>query len=311
MKEVVRDMSQAMEMLCASTEQCRIEMDGGIYDRLEDVPDAYQSIFLERDSNGTRNYDYAGLLQHGKDWIIEPLRELQPHSFQAFQEVVGPLFLGIMLIADLVRPERPPIVRPIMFFDASGRMVEVHPTFPGNTYEEGEKAVPDSLQSLPDALAKSWLWRTRGWRMPSEPFQGPLINRRLVCHPMQGWSSVSDVLKTYDPKRWKWMMNSILGHFPDAVVTRYNPHDGNPYQWTSMRCFLDTRPSGLNGPMGDQFFVFDQKRDRTVYHIHQGDIDDIRILHDPADAIDRYCAHVLRRIPGEFDFSKWSEPLPA
>lgn len=310
MKDRKKDMSEALESISVFTEQYRARMDGGIYERYEDVPVTYRPV-LEQGRDGTGARDYIGVLKRGKSWMVEPLRELQPHSFHAFQEVVGPLLLGIVLIPDIFKPDDlAAAVTPVMFFDASGRMVEVRPSFPGDTYEEGGKVVPDSMQSLPDALAKSWLWRTGGWRVPSETFQGPLINRRLVCHPMQGWSQVSDVLRTYDPKRWKWMMNSILGRFPDAVVTRYNPYDGKPYQWTSMRCFLDTRPPGV-GPAGDQFFVFDQKRDKIVYHIHHGDIDDIRILHDPADAIDRYCAHVLRRIPDEFDFSPWSEPLSA
>ncbi|RPE77169.1 hypothetical protein EDC50_2430 [Vulcaniibacterium tengchongense] len=297
-----------MEVKSVSTEQYLAKMDGGVYVHFEDVPEEYRlDIELGRDRTGT--YDYVGMLQRRKDWVVEPLKELQPYSYRAFQEAVGPLLLGVVLIKNLIRPEDPPLVRPIMFFDATGRMIEVFPTFLGGSYEDGHDTVRGTLQSLPAALARSWLWRTNGWRMPSEPFQGPLINRRLVCHPMQGWASIEDVLKTYDPKRWKWMMNTILKRFPDAVVTHYHPDDGSPSEWTQMRCFLDTRPPGVSGPVGDQFFVFDEHRDQTVYHIHRGDIDNIRILRDPADAIDRYCAHTLRRHPGEFDFSPWSEPL--
>lgn len=303
-------MARLLESSSVSTEQYRARMDGGIYTRYADVPESFRPS-LERRRDGGRNYDFVGMLKHGKDWVVEPLQTLQPHSYQAFQEVVGPLLLGIVLIKDLMNPEGPPLVTPVTFFDAGGRMMHVLPAFAGGTYEEGNDTVYGSLQSLPVALAKSWLWRTQGWRMPSAPFQGPLINRQLVCHPMQGWEPIEDILKTFDPKRWKWMMKGILALFPDAVVTLHNPHDGNPYQWTSMRCFLDTRPPGVNGPVGDQFFVFDLKRDQRVYHIHRGDVENIRILRDPADAIDRYCAHVLRRIPGEFDFSPWSERRPA
>ncbi|WP_123770748.1 hypothetical protein [Vulcaniibacterium tengchongense] len=301
-------MSHLLETKSVTSGEFRAGMDGGIYERYDDVPDAFRPR-LERRRDGGKTEDYAGMLRRGKDWIVEPLKELQPYSYRAFQEVVGPLLLGIVLIKDLKNPDGPPLVTPVMFFDASGRMVQVRPAFAGGTYEDGRDTIRGTLQSLPAALARSWLWRTNGWRMPSEPFQGPLINRRLVCHPMQGWASIEDVLKTYDPKRWKWMMNTILKRFPDAVVTHYHPDDGSPSEWTQMRCFLDTRPPGVNGPVGDQFFVFDEHRDQTVYHIHRGDIDSIRILRDPADAIDRYCAHTLRRHPGEFDFSPWSEPL--
>lgn len=299
-------MSHFLGSMSVSTEQYCSRMDGGIYESYKDVPGIYREV-LEKGEDGEGTYDYMGMLERGKAWITQPLERLQPHSYGAFQAVVGPLLLGIVLIKDLLRPGGPPLVQPVLFFDASDRMIEVKATFPGDTYECGN--FPKSLLSLPDDLAKSWLWRTKGWRVPSEPFQGPMINRRLIGHPMGGWLSLDGVLESYDRRRQKVLMSHMLERFPDAVVTLHNPHDASPYQWTSMRCFLDTRPADLGGPVGDQFFVFDQKRDQTVYHIHQGDIDDIRILRDPADAIDRYCAHVLRGLSGEFDFSPWSEPL--
>jgi hypothetical protein len=306
-KKTIFNIVAAGEEASVNTDWYESRMDGGIYGRWEDVPHEFARKVVTRD-DGIRTYDYAGMLQKGKAWVVEPLRALQPHSFQAFQDVVGDLLLGIVLIKDLMNPEGPPLVTPVLFFDASGRMVEVLPDFAGNNYEDGNDTFGAQL-SLPEALAKSWLWRTQGWRVPSDPFQGPLINRGLVCHPMQGWESIEGVLKSFDRKRWKWMMKGILERFPDAIVTQYNPHDGSPSEWISMRCFLDTRPPGVNGPVGDQLFVFDEKRDQTVYHIHNGNLDDIHVLREPADAIDRYCAHVLRRHQYEFDFSPWSEPL--
>lgn len=299
-------MSQFVDDLTVSIAQCREHMDGGIYEHWEDVPETYRKA-IARGDGGEGNYDYFGMLQKGKSWVVHPLEGLQPHSFTAFQEVVGPLLLGVVLVKDLLRPAGPPLVQPVLFFDANGRMVEVHPSFPGSTYEDGN--FPESILSLPEDLAKSWLWRTKGWRTPSEPFQGPMINRRLIGHPSSQWEPIEAILQSFDRLNWKRLMMKILDRFPEAVVTHYNPHDGSPHKWTSMRCFLDTRPADLSGPVGDQFFVLDEKRDQTVYHIHQGDIDDIRVLRDPCDAIDRYCAHVLRRLPGEFDFSRWSDPL--
>lgn len=305
-KDPAKDMSPFLEALCASTEQYRAKMEGGIYERYEDVPPVCRSLFLERDSDGTRNYDYAGLLQRGKDWIIEPLRTLQPYSFQALHEVVGPLLIGIVLIPDPFKPDDlSAAATPVMFFDASGRMVEVRPSFPGDTYEDGNDCF-GYLLSLPDALAKSWLWRTGSWRIPSEPFQGPLVNRRLIGHPSGGdWKDADTYLDSMGRGWKKKYLSRIVEKLPDTVTNK------NGIRRYRFQCFLDTRPAGLGGPMGDQFFVCSTRRDQVVYHIHQGDIDNIRILRDPADAIDRYCAHVLRRIPGEFDFSSWSDPLLA
>ncbi|HEY0332840.1 MAG TPA: hypothetical protein VGC74_03895, partial [Stenotrophomonas sp.] len=201
MTEPANDIALLQEARSVSPDQYRAEMDGGIYIRYSDVPDIFRPS-LERRRDGGRGYDYGCVLQQGKSWVIEPLRALQPHSFQAFQDVVGDLLLGIVLIKDLMNSEGPPLAAPVLFFDASGRMVEVLPNFAGNNYEDGIDTFGAQL-SLPEALAKSWLWRTAGWRVPSEPFQGPLINRGLVCHPMQGWESIEGVLKSFDRKRWK------------------------------------------------------------------------------------------------------------
>lgn len=300
--------AELLECMCTSREQYKARMDGGIYEKIEDVPSQYRFLFDEKRSDGVTRYNRKEMFERGKEWVIEPLRTLQPHSFAAFQEVVGPLKLGIVLIQGPSNRNDPPDPQPILFFDASGYMVEVQANFPGDTYENGNDSF-GSLLSLPDALAKSWLWRTNGWRMPRGTFEGPLVNRRLIGHPSDQWQSIDKLLASYN-RQWKKKLWPKIEHrFPDAVVTKYNPHDGSPYKKTSMRCFLDARPSGVGGPVGDQFLVFSEKRDQVVYHIHHGDIDNIRVLRDPADAIDRYCAHVLRRMPGEFDFSPWSEPL--
>ncbi|RXR08661.1 hypothetical protein [Pseudoxanthomonas composti] len=290
-----------------STDQYLARMDGGIYGCYEDVPGTYRSV-MEPGYNGMKsNYDYEGLLSRGKSWVIGPLEILQPYSFSAFNEAAGELLLGIVLIKDLMNPGGPPMVRPILFFDASGRMVQVQANFPGSTYEEGDDSF-GSLLSLPDALAKSWLWRTAGWRMPGEPFQGPLINRCLIGHPSSMWLDADNYLDTLGKGAKKKFLPKIVDLFPDTVVEPKGRYGIRRYKF---RCFLDTRPAGVGGPVGDQFFVCSTRRDQVVYHIHRGDINDIRVLRDPGDAIDRYCAHVLRRLPGEFDFSRWSEPMLA
>lgn len=306
MKDQRKDMSRFLEEMSVSREQYCARMDGGIYKCYEDVPEEYRCALMPGYRGVKRDYDYPGLLAKGKAWLIEPLRDLQPHSFEAFESAVGPLLLGIVLIDDLLRPENSPLIKPVLFLDACGRMIEIEAMPAQSTYEGGNDCA-GTLPSLPSALSKSWLWRTGGWRVPSDAFQGPLVNRRLIGHPNGGWLPIDQMLKSYDRRGWKKMMSSILERFPDAVVTKHNPHDGSPYHWTSMRCFLDTRPVDLGGPVGDQFFVFDQKRDQIVYHIHQGDVEGVRVLHNPEEAIDRYCAHVLLRQPGEFDFLPWGE----
>jgi hypothetical protein len=80
----------------------------------------------------------------------------------------------------------------------------------------------------------------------------------------------------------------------------------------ALRCFVDTRvPMTVRAPVGDQFFVHLARSDQTIYHVHRGDVEHLRIIRpdDVAECFDRWFAHVLSRTPGEFDFMPFSVPL--
>jgi len=198
----------------------------------------------------------------------------------------------------------PPSAFEAIMFECSGRMVEIRPSFDGDTYETGNDCF-GCLLALPDDLAKSWLWRTEGWRIPGEAYSGLFVNRRLVTHPSYGWQHADGFLDSLG-KGWRnRFLPRIVEMFPDCLVPASSEYDKDHYMF---RCFLDTRPANIFAPVGDQFFVISTRRDQIVYHVHEGDFGNLRVLHDPVDAIDRYSAHTLRNLPGEFDFSPWSEP---
>lgn len=265
------------------------------------IPKGYLSIF-EKDSSGTRPYDYMGLLKGKKKWIIENFQNLQPYSNEVFEKKAGALQLGLTLISDPLHRQNPPEPYPGLFFDVCGRMIEVRPNFAGCNYEDGDDCF-GTLLSIPEELAKSWLWRTDGWRIPSELPEFVMTNRQLIGHPSAGWRDTDDYLDSLGRGWKKKYLSKIVERFPDTATNI------NGIKRYKFNCFLDTRPSNINGPVGDQFFVCSTRQDKIVYHIHRGDVDNIRVLHNPAEAIDRYCAHTLLRTPSEFDFMPWSEPL--
>ncbi|ASK92546.1 hypothetical protein KWH04_19125 [Xanthomonas campestris pv. trichodesmae] len=301
MKNLSGRSDRPWELMGVFKDEFILEFNGGIYSDVDGICDKYNFLH-ERDGAGYRNVDYSGLLLNGKSWIIEPLRLLQPNSYQAFQEAAEPLLLGVMLIEDLRNPGGPPMVRPILFLEVHGRMVEVFATFPSSTYEDGNDCF-GSLLSLPDGLAKSWLWRTDGWRIPGSVGEGPMTNRQLIGHPSSRWRDADTYLDSLGKGWKKKYLPKIKELFPDAVTNI------NGVKRIKFRCFLDTRPVGVGGPEGDQFFVCSTRQDQVVYHVHEGNVENLRVLRNPEDAIDRYCAHVLRRKPGQFDFSDWSEPF--
>lgn len=243
----------------------------------------------------------------GKAWLIEPLRALQPKSFAVLEAWASGYKLGFSWYDPFMR--EPPEKESMIFYgwlEVCGRIVSID-TLRG-TYEEDTDYCRDSLRALPEALARSWLWRGGGWAIHNSLPGTPILNRQLIGHPSGQWQSIAKLLRSYGRGWDKKHMPVILGQLPEAIVTHYNPYDNSPSQWHALRCFLDTRPEGLAGPCGDQLLVLDCRTDQTVYHIHDGDFKHIRILHDPAEAIDAYCAHTLLRTPGRFDFMPWSEP---
>ena len=277
-------------------------MNGGVYKDISEIPIKYRHFLEDLPERKVR--DYTSFLKGKKAWVLEALEHHQPCSFEVFQSKGSELFIGMQLIADPLRPHLSPEPEPYLFFDVCGRMIEVRPNFAGGNYEDGDDCF-GSLLSIPEELAKSWLWRTDGWRIPSELPEYVMTNRQLIGHPSSGWKDTDDYLDSLGRGWKKKYLPTIVERFPDA------PTNKNGIKRYNFECFLDTRPSNINGPVGDQFFVCSTRQDKIVYHIHRGEIENIRILHNPAEAIDRYCAHTLLRTPSEFDFMPWSEPLSA
>jgi hypothetical protein len=269
----------------------------GVYEKSSDIPADLLDI-LTNDG-----YDILGVLDRGRRWVSEPLRTFQPNSYAALRECSNPLLLGIAY-ATKHFPDDPPAGLETLAFESAGRMVEVRPSFRGKTYERGNDCF-GCLPALPDGLAKSWLWRTEGWRIPGEPYGGLFVNRGLVTHPSYGWPPTDTFLDSIGKGWKKRILPRIVEMFPDCLEVASSEYDRDHYNFN---CFLDTRPANVFTPTGDQFFVISTRRDQVVYHARAGDLANLRILHDPVDAIDRYSAHTLRNLPGEFDFSPWSEP---
>ena len=294
---MIKNLNKAYESNGISANFYLKYMDGGVYSDLDDIPINYKSFLYDQPDREVR--DFIGFLKGKKPWVIETLEQLQPLSFEVFQNKASPLFIGMRLYSDPRYPNKPQELILFLFFNVCERMIEVRPRFAGSTYEDGDDCF-ETLLSIPDDLARSWLWRTNGWRIPGELPEYVMTNRQLIGHPSSGWKDTDNYLDSLGRGWKKKYLSKIIERFPDTATNI------NGIKRYKFRCFLDTRPSNINGPVGDQFFVCSTRQDKIVYHIHRGDVDNIRVLHNPAEAIDRYCAHTLLRTPHEFDFMPWS-----
>ncbi len=73
--------------------------------------------------------------------------------------------------------------------------------------------------------------------------------------------------------------------------------------------FLDTRYEGSQNKIDTTLFVKTHLKDGIIYAIQNGDIEHIKILNNPKEAIDCYCEYVLATGETDFDFSPYFEPL--
>lgn len=73
--------------------------------------------------------------------------------------------------------------------------------------------------------------------------------------------------------------------------------------------FLQTPSENGNRRKFDALFVKNHIQGATIYLMHDLDIDNLMILDSPNEAIDSYCAHILSRAEGRFDFLQYAHRL--
>ena len=78
---------------------------------------------------------------------------------------------------------------------------------------------------------------------------------------------------------------------------------------TDFMSFSDTRYEGNENEIETTLFVKTHLKDGIVYAIQNGDIENMKILSNPAEAIDRYCEYVLTMHKTDFDFIPYFEAL--
>ena len=114
-----------------------------------------------------------------------------------------------------------------------------------------------------------------------------------------------------------WFNERFSTIFDEAQDEKY----GVPYH--RFRCWLDTRLANnlirdltpeeeraraMNNPV-DALFVRQDIVDSPIYHVIDGKLDQMRVLINPAEAVDLYCEHVLLGREDRSDFIVHGRPL--
>lgn len=243
-----------------------------------------------------RNFLALGL---GADWFLEPLKKWQPQAYAAAYANAQPnLYVMESIWTD---PWERLKLSSHLYIDIHGlREFDVGFKIDKNTTDQINLHPLSERHSLPEAIVRGWLSRAEKWKSLRQVPSMPMVWQQMIRTITDG---IDDIIESYgiSKKSAKPLLEAYAKRFPEIV-----PKDKDS-RW-EMRCFLDTRPAGVGGPVGDQFFSLSKNRDGVVYHLHRGDASNLRVLNNPSEAIDYYHEHLFLKKSGEFDFSPWSKP---
>ncbi|MDR6634243.1 hypothetical protein J2X72_003053 [Phyllobacterium sp. 1468] len=276
--------------------------------KAEDVPDSIKKTIFEQH----RTHDYYTPLAKGKEWLFELTCRHQPRTGALLMQG-GPLF---------VRVSRGSAV-PYLFdmgLEMRGKVVLMkRSSFNNNPSDAGYQALLDQIsahiskrdgyprkaedryRSLPPAIGAAYYNRFDGLNIPEDSVAG--IYTRLLPYPIyRPWESFDGYLSAcgrgYKKKYIPWLEERIPGMGPTKGLSSY------------INFMMFMYAPGEPGPRkGDAFFVKNNIQDGVIYHIKDADNENMRILSEPAEAIDRYCEHVLLEKEWRFDFLPYTSSM--
>jgi hypothetical protein len=269
----------------------------GIWQRAEDVPSGLREIMLVECNKD----DYFTPLHDGKKKLFEGLCRYQPRTGKLLMDA-GPLLLRAIHMENYPKDYT---AKWLLNFglEVKGQMVMVERLFHGRNLNDPEykKRDPISLEwSLPTALREAYYTNFSGMNLPESPVVS--VFGRFLPKNINNWALWDQYLgqfRGYKKKYIPWL---------EERLPLVKPSKPSKYGYFDFRCFLESLPDEKTGEV-DYLWVKSFHEDGTVYHIRGKDVENMRILTEPAEAVDRYCEHVLLRKPGSFDFLEFTSEL--
>lgn len=236
---------------------------------------------------------YFDALKYGKSWLYEKTFKYQPRTGRLLLNGSS-LYLFLKGYSYMVQAT-----------DRKSRFILINRRSHGDNLYEKDWLKSQAFYggaireySLPNPLIYAYYYRFSGFKAinPSISFGG--IEPFFFPSDINEWESIDGYLSSLRLK--KKYMPFIEKYFPGKcsrhpnMLTKDNPRVG-------LMSFLDTRVN-KSKKEGDVFFVKTEIQDKVIYHIRDGDVENMRILSNPVEAIDRYCEHVLLGKSEQFDF---------
>ncbi len=250
--------------------------------------------------------DYWTPLREGKSWLFELTQTHQPRTGQLLLEAGE---LGIRARSykgrtgypslDLGLPVRDKMVylrRELAFKNFCDLTPEV---LASNKFRSEET----HYLALPEPIRLAYYHRFNGLVITDKNCLGALYPR-LLPERLSDWRSVDYYIKEQAvPKQRPILLAWLAERFP------FLASDKKTNNWTYFRAFLRTRYDYNDKRQEDALFVDTLNLTGVVYHVKNCDIQNMRKLADPVEALDRYCEHILLGREGRFDFLPYTVPL--
>ncbi len=281
-----------------------------LWTRSEDIPADVKHRIFDPEGSG---YDYYTPLAKGKEWLFELTCKHQPRTGALLMQG-GPLFVrvragdAVSLLLDMGLEVHGKVILIRRGFwqynpDDPGYQAQIERVNANLTKNWGRPMKSEERHlSLPLPIREAYYFRFDGMSIPAKPISGP-FERLLpfpIGRPWQSWDHYLENLRGYKKKYIPWLEERIPG-----IKKPFNAR-----AYTSFMMFMAAGPNPA-GKEGDVFFVKNAEgmQDGVIYHIKDADIENMRILTEPAEAIDRYCEHMLLEKEGRFDFLPYGSPM--
>ncbi|WLP95290.1 hypothetical protein [Psychrobacter sp. M13] len=229
------------------------------------------------------------------DYFFKPFKDTQPNTYAVLSQVKEKFFYAIQ------RTDIPEIFSDITAFGVNINGIIV---FLGYTPYIDKHAQRNEF-NFPIEIIHSWLWHSAGWYISDGVNYGPLAASALpssnnpplvsLCPDIEGKS-----------KKAREKVAFLEEKFQQPFLVDYEDDDSYETHF-QLRALIDTRFNGLEQEKNFQLFSISNHIQKHMFFIQDQDVYSIKKLINPAEAIDKYAAHLLSRQEGFFDFRDYGE----
>lgn len=262
---------------------------GTIYEDPSEIPEVPQKDYSEP--------DYLTPFRNGVLWTFEPLKRAFPKTYKS---LVNDTRFFLITYNHLKNSSFE------LVLEHKRRLIKVGRRRLGNNPNDKgynrEHDIP--IKAIPKEIRQAFYSR----------FDGLGVVRRLGYELYDFLLPLSrSTTKTLDEMAERYNLNSnnldlkMQNRFPISKRT------ANAHTFFFMSAFLCTHADNPDEPAtrlnGDYLFVKHHIHDEEIYHIKDGDYENMRVLDKYVDAIDAYCEHTLEKRLEKFDFLPYTKPF--